>query len=433
MNNKTELAKPTATRINANPRQIAVTDRAWLACHGRRTAVVSGQSINYVRAGLQRRRPLFVLSLLVLALLPLRQSVAEQPAYYAGLAYLGDFSYIDANYPMTQALNDGGGGLDRALAEALRASAPDHLELRYTLGDLDRTDTLVLAVALDRERVSREVLDLNTGLRTKLIVEVSLQVLLYDLAGGYLINNVPISAAVNHVLEGNVRDVEREALRLAERLYLGDGEDPGLLARAVRAITQLRPANVPGLRYQLASVAVGQRVAELLPGHIDERLFGQRLGQFFSARLGEQTQVSVIPFTRGYAIGNQLPGRFSNGEAFNLALPEPDYAFHVELKNLTRHETETELLFGAQTYFRLEEPFTGAVFIAGDYRAGVYKPAADFRVEADDWSAYEDAAENLLDDLVSQLRSPDRAWHKQHARSPESFSQFNAKKELFND
>ena len=438
MNNKTQLAKPDARRFKATPRVVAdAGGTGRLHCAGR-SAVVFGKSINKLCGGLHRRSTvafhrLPLLTILFSIVFPMKDVFAEQPAYYAGLAFLGDFNYIDTNYPMTQALNAGKGRLDRALVDALNHSPPANMELRYTLGDLDRTETLVLAVALDRERVSREVLDLSIGIRTKLIVEVSLQVLLYELAGGYLVTNVPVSAAVNHVLDGNVGDIEDEALALAETLYFGDDSTPGLLRQAVAAIAALKPSDAPGLRYQLASVAIHDRVLPLLPGSIDERLFRQRLGQFFSARLSEHAGVDVIPFTRGYAIGNQLPGRFANGEAFNLELPEPDYAFHVELKNLSRHERDSNLVFGAQAHLTLEEPFTGSISIEGDYRAGIFKPAAGLRIESDDWSAYEDAAENLLDDLVTQLRSPDRSWHRQHARAADSYSQFNAKKELFND
>lgn len=429
MYKKTQLVTPAAMRSKADPRLVADAHRTALERAGGRTAVVLRQSNNKAHSALHRCRGALAATLLAFTGL----SFAEQPAYYAGLAYLGDFQYVDRNYPMTQALNADAGALDRQLRADLEASTPEHLDLRFTLGDIDRTETLVLAVALDRERVSREVLELQGGVRTKLIVEISLQILLYDLAGGYLVDNVPVSAAVNHVLDGNVQDVSAEALGLARSLYEGDADFPGLLTQAVAAIARIDADDGQGLRYQLASVELHPRVLPLLPEGVDERLFRQRLGQTFSARLAEQTGVSVIPFTRGYAIGNQLPGRFANGEAFNLKLPEPDYAFHVELKNLSRHETETDLLFGAQAYFSLEEPFTGSVSIAGDYRAGVFKPAADFRLEADDWSAYEDAAENLLDDLVVQLRAPDRSWHKQHARSPLSFGQFNGKKELFNE
>jgi hypothetical protein len=358
----------------------------------------------------------------------------RQPVYYAGLAFLGDFQYVDANYPLTRKLNDGAGALDAALADALHAVEPEHLELRDTLADLNRTDTVVLAIAVDRERVSRERFEFRQGLRTKLIVELSLQVLFYDLAAGTLVDNVPVSAAINHVLDGSREaDIDAEALELAHTLYYGGEQTSGLLAEVAARVSGIRPAAADGLRFKLESLTLGEDLHDLLPVERSERQVGQGLGQWFSARLSERTGVSVIPFTRGYAIGSQLPGRFANGEAFNLKLPEPDYALQIEFRKLVKQNAGDKLIYGAQAHFRLEEPFTKSVSIDGDYRLGIYKLASESRIEADDWSAYEDAAEGLLDELVEQLKAPQRKWHSSHARDESSFNQFNASKELFND
>lgn len=356
-----------------------------------------------------------------------------QPAYYAGLAYLGDFAYVDENYPLARALDGPERALDRRLRAAVRELRPEHLELRHELADLDRDGSAVIAVALDRERVSRELVALRGRERTKLILDVSAQILLFDLRRGILLANVPVAAAVNHVLDGDVDRVGEASLQLARQLYMGDEHTEGLLAAAAAGIERFRPPQENGLRFQLASLDVHEGVRPLLPEGLEARRLGQRLGQAFSARLESRTGVDVIPFTRGYAIGNQLPGRFANGEAFDLRLPEPDYAFRIELRSLTRHDQGDREIFGAQARFELVEPFTGTVAIRGDYRMGIYKIARDLRLETDDWSAYEDAAESLFDELVEQLRAPDRGWHRTHARAPDSYDQFRATRELFDD
>ena len=355
---------------------------------------------------------------------------AQQPVYFAGLAYLGDFQYVEAKYPLTRQLD---GEIQSRLRDALPNIAPRGLEIRTDLADLHRTETIVLAVAVDRERISREVFDFDQGIRTKLIVELSLQLLFYDLAAGILVDNRPISAAINHVVEGRKTDLEAESLDLMRRLYFGNGESGGLLGQVVDRLErfELRPAD--RLRFRLDGFAFDDRVLPVLPKARSAVELGQGFGQWFSARLAEHARVSVIPFTRGYAIGNQLPGRFANGEAFNLKLPEPDYALRFEIRNLTKNEHEGQILFAAQAHFTFEEPFTQTVLIDGDYRLAVAKLASAARIEADDWSAYEDAVENLLDDIVTQLTTPERSWHASHARDEKSFGQFKAHKELFHE
>lgn len=350
--------------------------------------------------------------------------------YVAGLAYLGDYQYADSNYALARGLNAEDQALDRHVRAALEALRPTHLELRFELGDLDRTDTIVMAIALDRERVSRERFAFRQGFRTKVIVEASLQILFYDLATGALVDNVPVSAAINHVLRDEDA-IDAETKRLAEMLYLGDGEDQGLLVQATAKLAAFSPRVADGLRYQLASFTLHERTLGVLPSGQSADQVLQSFGQSFSARLAEQTPVSVIPFARGYAFGNQLPGRFSNGEVFNLQLPEPDYAFHVELKRLSKHEQDDQLIFLTQAFLRFVEPVTGRALVAGDYRTQVPKLASAARIESDDWSAYQDAVEALFDSWIEQLKEPTRRWHTQHAREKESFSQFRKAGELF--
>jgi hypothetical protein len=360
-------------------------------------------------------------------------SQSRDPVYFAGLAYLGDYQYVDGNYPHTRAL-DAEGALSRAIASAVREREPAHLELRHDLADLDRTETVVFAIAVDRERVSREVFEFRRGVQTKLIVELSLQLLFYDLARGTLVHNLPMSAAVNHAIDGRPKDVSDEARTFFRELYLGGETTQGLINRVVEHVDTLRLRAAEGLRFRLETLDLSDEVIQALPATLSREQLRQGVGQWFSARLADESGVSVIPFTRGYAMGNQLPGRFANGEAFNLRLPAPDYAMHVTLQGLTRfRQGDDKLVFGAAAHFELEEPFTQTVMIDGDFRKGIYKLASDMRVQEDDWSAYQDVIESLLDDLVTQLRSPNRDWHTTHARAPDSFRQFDSKKELFND
>ena len=97
---------------------------------------------------------------------------------------------------MTRSLNESNGELDVFLAESIRATDSSFLELRENLADMNRNETVVVAVAVDRERISKEVFEFDQGLRTKLIVEISLQILFYDMADGTLAENIPISAAI---------------------------------------------------------------------------------------------------------------------------------------------------------------------------------------------------------------------------------------------
>lgn len=357
----------------------------------------------------------------------------QDPVYYAGLAYIGDFRFIEQNYPLTRQLN-GERQLDTALRDAVTVLEPENLAIRYGLADLERTETVVLAVAVERERVSREAFAFSQGLRTKLIVEATLQIMLYDLREGTLLESHPVSFAINHVLKDEPDDIVPVALTLLERLYLGEsGDGNGLIGMAAEAIERLEPIAAGGLRYQLAELSFHDRTKPITEKAGEAALLRQRFGQRFSSLLAEQTGRQVVPFTRGYAIGHQLPGRFTNGEAFNLELPKPDYVFDIEIQQLSKGKSDDRLVFHTQLGFAFIEPFTNDVIIHGDYRKGVFKLLSADRIRSDDWSAHEDSVESLFESLIGQLQSPDRTWHKEHARNADSFRQFNKKKDLFND
>ncbi len=362
----------------------------------------------------------------------------QQDVFYAGLAYLGDYQYIDKNYPATRQLNGETNNttatLDRALVALIKKKPPKNFNLRYDLANLNQSQTVVMAVALDKELVSREVLKNDNGYLTKIILDITLQVLFYDFESMSLVDNYSITSAINHTVSGNQTNIDAEVSKLAKKLYLGDSTHAGILKEISDKIAALTPRAIDSLRFQLSDIQVHDRVKSHLPQTLSTQELQQYLGQHFSTQLSAKSSVNVLPYTRGYALGNQLPGRFSNGEVFNLKMPDADYEFNLEVKNLIHKKTTDSSLFGSQMKFSMFEPLSHQTYINDDFRYGIYKLEADNQVVKDDWSAYEDAMEALIDELVEQLKQPDKSWHKKHARSQAaSYQQFNTKVELFNE
>lgn len=366
-----------------------------------------------------------------------QSDLATPDVFFAGLAYLGDFEYIDSSYPLSIALNDtqylkkiGKKSIDATLLEKIDASPPKHIRVNHTLGDLNRSKSIGLAVAIDRELVSVEQFN-TSDVFTKIIVDISAQLLFYDFDTMTLIKDVPLSFAFNHILEGKQEVSKEVQAQLAERLYFA--EPDGFLNKIVETLRELSLEEISPIRFQLTQIGIHERVIEQLKCCRNDDQFRQYLGQYFSAQLSAQHQLSVLPYNRGYALGNQLPGRFANGNIFTLTMPEPDFEFDLQLKNVSKQADDGKIIYGAQLWFKFHEPFREQTYIQGDYRYGVHKIAADNQVLTDDWAAWEDALEGLLDALVAQLGAPQRVWHKTHARDPNSYSQFKEKEDLFNE
>lgn len=375
--------------------------------------------------GLCRRTCLLPLALL----LCISQTLwaAERAAvHYAGFAYLGDYTLLDSNYPLTRSL-DHDRSLSELLREELRLRPTRQLDLRYELGNLHQGQTTAIAVALERERVTREVHEFVDGTRTTLKIDIAVQVLVYDVEQGTLLDSFQVTRALNDVMSGDIHNVMELAGEHVRTLYFGSDTESGLIAQTADRIAQHVLKNQHGLRFQVRNVGFLDSVTDTLPSDYSLHQLQQHLGQAYTARLAERAGVTVIPYTRGHAFGNQLPGRFADGSVFSLKLPEPDFVFDLEVRSLIQKPDADNLLYGAQLRFTLMEPLTGTTRIHGDFKKGIWKYALEGRLQTD-WSAYEDTLEALLEDLVEQLRKPTRAWHKDHSRDPDqTYRQFSTK------
>ena len=56
------------------------------------------------------------------------------------------------------------------------------------------------------------------------------------------------------------------------------------------------------------------------------------VGEALSTRAG----VPIVPYAKGYAVGNVMSMRISDGDVYNLKLPKPDYEIGVELSALRK-------------------------------------------------------------------------------------------------
>lgn len=363
-----------------------------------------------------------------------KQSADPVEVYFAGVCYLGSYAYIRQNYPVALALNTGTenkpvGKLDAAFSELINQVSPHSLIIKKELADLKAEQGLTMALAIDSEYVSLE----NIGGYLKIVAEISGQLLFFDFSKMVLVANYPIIAAKNHVADANA-DKAVESKKLLTQLYMGTGSgNPGFLRLAALKLATVNVRENFGLRFQVANVDISRTVAQAIPKSITEQRVKQYLGQYMSARLALGYHISVLPFVKGYTIGNRMAGRFSNGEVYDLVLPEPDYIFNLGVTNIKQQlYNNVDLLFAAQMRFILEEPRQRKEYINDLFHYAVPKLVAKNQSDIDAWAAYMDAMENLLDELVEQLGHPEKKWLKNHGGSKESYGQFKTKKGLFN-
>ncbi len=296
------------------------------------------------------------------------------------------------------------------------------------LGHLKAGDDLAVTFAIDYEKVSHE----QFGDRIKIIAEISGQIIIFDFSSQTLVANYPIAAASNGLIKSS-EDLQLESEKLLSSLYLGDEATDGILQLAAKKLSLIKPERKIGLRFQIKEFNFSETTLMLVPETVNINAEMQYLGQYVSAQLSHQHNVSVLPFVKGYAINNTMAGRFADGAIYNLSLPPPDYTFQFDFMNAkSQIFNEDDLLFACQLNMQFTQAITNKQYINTTLYYGIPKLVAKNQKNIDEWAAYVDCLEVFVDELISQLARPDKKWLKQHGGDNQTSVQFKTKKGLFN-
>lgn len=353
----------------------------------------------------------------------------EKPVFhYAGVSYLGGKQYIEEAYPQALKLNDteGGNRLNHRLLELTQTLSPKYFDLSFEKANQDKGQYKVVSLALDREYVSVE----DLGAHTKITVEASGQLLFMDYQTLTLIASYPVDSQVSTTVD---QYDESQLTGLIEQLYffsdVGDANGNGLLEQAAIKLSNANPAEfADGARFQVTDVLLSDKANKLVDS---ESIFKQFLGQYFTSRLSYQYKLNVIPFVKGYAIGNVMVGRFSNGDVYNLTLPLPDYEFVLAVNDINKLEKGRVNIYGSELGIGFSQPELGRSYLNDYFYYVVQKLISKNQKTVDDWSAYEDAMIVLIDDIVDQLGNPDKKWIKDHSNDESVYKRFKKKAALF--
>ena len=161
---------------------------------------------------------------------------------------------------------------------------------------------------------------------------------------------------------------------------------------------------------------IGDKASPLVPERVQHDALAQVFGQYFTAQLTHLGGLNMIPYTKGYAIGNKMAGRMANGDVYTLTLPEADYVFTVDISNFKHIAQPNKHLFASRVKFTAKEATRSDAMLDDYFHAAVAKLVSDKQTYIDDWAAYEDALETVLSDLAQQLSAPEKKWFDNHSQ-----------------
>ena len=367
-------------------------------------------------------------------------AMAQQPpeVAFAGFAYAGSASTMDARFPHSrryeQELQASGTSVGQGLYRQLEAAAPAHLRIVQQIEALKgRDQALAVALVIGAETVSVE----QFGQLYKLMVLVRGQSMFFDFKSMNVVRSYPVSFAYVDVLDHTPSAGEVQAR--VRQVYEGTGDKAGVLGRFVQSVAGAQiPTQVP--RYlQVTSVQLKPEALDVLPASIKsepgaaETWAADLVSEAISTRAG----VPIVPYAKGYAIGNVMSMRVSDGTVFELKLPQPDYAIKVELAGFRKVKFSevpggaTSFVYGAYAQAHIEEPLSGKAYLSTALKNGETRVIPARQQYVDDFPHFYDAINGLFVKLAQAMDGKgDDKWLKTAAAAKDIDYQIANTREL---
>jgi hypothetical protein len=170
---------------------------------------------------------------------------------------------------------------------------------------------------------------------------------------------------------------------------------------------------------QIAKIGIKPEAMGSIPAYISssatvaETWAADLVGEALSTRAG----VPIIPYAKGYAVGNVMSMRVSDGDVYNLKLPKPDYEISVELSALRKIEygkaaAGASYIYGSYASMKIEEPLSGKVYMNTALKNGEVKLVPVTQTYVDDFPAYYDSVNGLFVKLSEALDGRGNTWVK---------------------
>lgn len=330
------------------------------------------------------------------------------PVALAGIAFAGSEENIETRFSYSaryvRAAQDAGNAVYQQIASALRATPPASLQVIDQIDELKgRDQAIVVALVIGAETVVSE----QFGSIHRLLALIRAQAIFFDFKSMSVVRAYPLSFAYVDVF--NRPPTEQEIAARVKMVYEGAGGKPGILTRFVNAVSQASiPATVPRF-IQVTTAQVAPEALGLLPEFIKSRpgvaeiWLADIVGEAISTRMG----IPIVPPAKGYAVGNVMSMRVSDGRVWELKLPRPDYEISVELTGLRKIKFNevaggaTSFVYGAYANLRIEDALKKGLNTALKNGETRVIPASQQHV--DDFPHYYDAINGLFTKMASSM------------------------------
>lgn len=358
---------------------------------------------------------------------------------FAGVAFSGDAAGLSQRFPYSlqydKQLKSVKSSLFKRTYEYVAANNPKNFNISTApINELKGNDqALVASLVISSETVSVE----HFGNIRKLFVLLRGQALFFDFKSMNVVRTYPVSFGyVDNFQHDPSPDEILERVRL---VYEGSDNKPGLYSRYASALAgAVLPTQVP--RYvQVTKATLAPEVLAALPDYLKstpgtaETWAADLVGEAISTRVG----VPMVPYSKGYAVGNVMSMQVMDGDVFNLTLPEPDYEIEVDFKNVKKIKFSesaggSSFVYGTYADIKIHEPMSGTQFLNTSLKNGETKVIPASQTYVDDFPAYYDSVNGMFVKLSETIAGKDSGWIKKAASASDIDSQIAKTTKLMN-
>ena len=292
---------------------------------------------------------------------------------------------------------------------------------------------LVTSLVISSETVSVE----NFGNIRKLLVLLRGQAIFFDFKSMNVVRSYPVS--FGYVDNFQHDPSPQEVLERVRLVYEGSDNKPGLYSRYASALMNASlPTQVP--RYiQVTKATLTPEMLSVLPDYLkttpntSENWAADLVAEAISTRIG----VPMVPYSKGYAIGNVMSMKVMDGEVFNLTLPKPDYEIEVDFKNVKKIKFSegaggASFIYGTYADIKIHEPMSGTEYLKTSLKNGETKVIPTSQTYVDDFPAYYDSVNGMFVKLSETIAGKDKSWIKKSASASDIDTQISKTTQLMN-
>lgn len=354
-----------------------------------------------------------------------------------GFAYSGDSNSIATRFPYSKRLElaqaAAGNPLNKQISQMLAKSKPANSDLKQgALAELKGQDqTIVVALVITGETVSTE----RFGNMAKLLTQVRAQAMFFDFKSMAVLRAYPFS--FSHL---DVIDHSPTAAEMTERfqaVYYGEQGKAGILARFAETVAQATIPNSTPRFVQVSQVKIGDEAREVLTKQVKNapNEVETFVADTFAESLSSKTGIPMLPYAKGYAIGNVMSMRIADGDVYNLKLPEPDYTIVLDMPRFKKIKSAevaagASYIYGAYSKVTILEPTSGKTYLNAEFKNGEVKLVPASQASIDDFPPYYDAMKGLYTKLATNLAGTKTDWLSSATSAPDISQQISSTQEL---